>query len=74
MPERVTTLERLLELAEEKRAVIGGGFGTESRPRPAAFVINMAGAQILRMFKTGLYVYEKKEAQDGNNRTGNSNQ
>ena len=60
-PEKVETLARLAELAEQKRAVTVIGGWPAFKRKPAAFVINMSGAIIDRMFKAGMYVYEKQE-------------
>lgn len=69
MEEQVTTLDRLAELALEKRSV---SVNTKDKInwlsfkcKPAAFVISMQGRLILRMFQVGMYVYEKKEKRNG---------
>lgn len=60
--EQVTTLERIAELAKERRAIISN-LGVRM---PAAFVIGMPGKRILEFIKSGIYVYEKGEKQNGN--------
>jgi len=59
--EKVETVSRLMELAHEKRAVFCPNSLSWTKPRPAAFVINMSVAIVARMMKDGLYVYEKQE-------------
>ena len=61
MPEKIESLQRLSELAQEKRAVFQKVRGPIMHPKPAAFVLNMNGSMILRFIEAGLYVYEKKE-------------
>jgi hypothetical protein len=60
-PERIETLQRLGELALERRAVIApNSHPWNRRSYPAAFIMNLQGTVINRILKTGLYVYEKK--------------
>ena len=61
--ERVTTLERLVELAHEKKSVCVDGLRTW-RIKPAAFVINMSGFMINLYFERGMYVYEKEKTNE----------
>ena len=58
MAESVYTLERLAELANARRALVcpltwGKNY------KPAAFIMNMTGRQIMQLFKAGLFVREK---------------
>jgi len=56
--ESVYTLERLVELAKEKRAVVcPSKWGTHHKP--ASFVVNMTGRLIYGLFELGLFVKEK---------------
>lgn len=58
--EQVTSLEQLDRLAQGRRAVIcTGGCGFAGR-KPASFMINLNGAVLLRLFRSGMYVYEGK--------------
>jgi hypothetical protein len=57
MEEKVESLQRLMQLSQEKRAV-----HCPSRnwgPVPCAFVVGMAGKTIAGFIDAGLYVYEK---------------
>lgn len=55
---RVRSLSMLMNLAYNKRSVIGD-HPVCRRPRPAAFIINMQAAIVHRLLKKGLYLYEK---------------
>jgi hypothetical protein len=61
--ERVTTLERLVELAHEKKSVCID-MSTTWHVKPAAFVINMSGFMINQYFERGMYVYEKEKTNE----------
>jgi hypothetical protein len=69
MSEKVTTLERLAELANEKRSVSVNPEMKRPAPyfkhQPASFVMSMQGRTILRLFEVGMYVYEKEENKNG---------
>ena len=56
---KIETLEELWFAANERRAVIGNWRAYE-RPRPAAWLINLPGIQLLKVFRAGLYIYEKE--------------
>ena len=56
---QVISLEQLGEAAKARKAVICTGVPCFGKPKSAAFVINMQGHQLLRVFKAGLYIYEK---------------
>ena len=58
MAKQVTTLEQLRDLAEQKKAVIVPSTFSFTKPRPAAFIIELHGADIVRLFSWGMYVYE----------------
>lgn len=62
--EQVTTLERIAQLAKERRALISRNGNTRL---PAAVFMQMSGVTILKFINFGLYVYEKGEKQNGNN-------
>jgi hypothetical protein len=59
MPEKVETLQRLMELAQQRRAVYCPSRNWQRKP--AAFVIGMPGRTIAGFIEAGLYVYEKQE-------------
>ena len=58
---RVYSLWDLKSLVSQKRSVVCPTWVGFMRPRPAAFVMNMTGDVLLRMFDDGMYVYEKVE-------------
>ena len=58
--EPVTTLNQLHELAVLKKAVYCPHFGNLKKQKPAAFMLNLAGSILRRMFNSGMYVYQKK--------------
>ena len=57
----ITNLEELRWAALHHRAVVCPKSVGFVRPRPAAFVINMSGDILLRMFKSGMYLHMKRE-------------
>lgn len=57
--EPVKDLTHLKELAHTKRAVISSLHG--AKVLPAAFVLNMTGLALEKMFRSGLFVYEKQD-------------
>lgn len=61
---QVKTLEQLAQLALDKRSVqrIKMPWGMFNRPMPAAVLLRMTGEVILRAFRDGIYVYEKRES------------
>jgi hypothetical protein len=59
--EQVTSLERLIELAKERRSVQVNHDWPAFKCKPAAFIVNMSGTIIQRMFNSGMYVYEKED-------------
>lgn len=60
MTEQITSLSRLIELAKEKRAV-SVRYGMKVKCQPAAWIVNMQGTMIQRMFDSGMYIYEKEK-------------
>lgn len=54
---RINTLEQLNTAALEKKAVV---YGLTKRVVPAAFVIGMPGRKLVRIFESGLYIYERR--------------
>ena len=57
----ITNLEGLRAAALHRRAVVCPEWVGFVRPRPAAFVINMSGELLLRMFRSGMYLHIKRE-------------
>ena len=58
---RIRTLAKLQWAALNKKSVVCPkilNWGT--KPRPAAFVINLQGRILLRYFESGMYFYERK--------------
>lgn len=64
MTERVTSLETLRALISEKRAVVCPNASNFSKPKSAAFMLNLAGTVLLSLFRSGMYVYEKPSKGD----------
>lgn len=58
---QVKTLQELADTAFAKRAVICPKSYCCSKPIPAGFILNMQGAEILKLLRWGLYVYEPKK-------------
>jgi len=56
-PIKVMGIHAIERYAKEKRALVCPGFGAFDKPKPAAVIINLPGAIILRMIDHGLYVY-----------------
>jgi hypothetical protein len=61
---KISTLQQLYAASIDRRAVVVPGMQGWDKRMPAAFVIGMPGATILRMFKSGMYLYEKKGTVD----------
>ena len=60
----VTDLTHLKRLASERRAVYCPRHATWAKPKAAAFMINLPGVQLERLFRLGLYVYDPAAQQD----------
>lgn len=59
MKKQITTLLELKEARDNKRAVFTPGVHCFKKPCPAAFVINYTGEILLRLFTSGMFIYEK---------------
>lgn len=60
--DQVTTLRELRRAVGNKRSVICPMLPPPwNKPRSAAFMINLCGAVLLRLFKQGMYLYVKPE-------------
>ena len=57
--EQVRDIDHLADLIGQQRSVFVPGSLSYSKPMPAAFAINLTGATIRAILKSGLYVYEK---------------
>ena len=56
---RISTLKALEKHAKNKRSVFCPHTTVWKKPTPAAFVINLPGAILLKMFRGGMFVYNK---------------
>lgn len=56
---KVTSLEQLSKLCQERKAVYCPESFVWQKPRPAGFMINLQGRELLRLFQLGMYVYDK---------------
>lgn len=56
---RITNLDELKLMVDGKKSVVCPTSCGFCRPKPAAFIINLSGAILLRLFNTGMYIYEK---------------
>lgn len=65
MPTRIFTLEQLQDCALQRKAVVAPSLPYMRKPRPAAFVINFQGPQLVRLFRAGLFVYEAPKKEGG---------
>jgi len=54
---QITSLEDLRRARSAKRAVHVPHSFTWARPRPAAFMIQLSGEILLRLFHTGMFLY-----------------
>ncbi len=57
---RIHNLPDLQCAVLRKQAVIVPKDRCWDRPRPAAFVLNLSGAILIRLFQSGMFIYEKK--------------
>lgn len=57
---KVISLQQLAELVEKRKAVWVPLSPNFRGPRPAAFMIQQQGSFLLRLFRLGMYVYQKK--------------
>ena len=57
---RVDNLKTLNALVCAKRSVVCPAWAAWKKPKPAAVVMNLQGGVLLRMFRSGLYLYEPK--------------
>ena len=60
MKQSVRTIEELDRARRDKRAVTVPLATNFRGPTPAAFVIHYSGVILLRLFRAGMFIYEKK--------------
>ena len=60
MAHRVFDLQQLSDLVTGRRSVYCPRVNGFTKPKPAAFIIQFSGAMLLRLLKSGMFVYEKK--------------
>jgi len=58
---RVFNLEQLDILRRTKRSVVVPEFYPWRNPRPAAVIMHLQGDTLVRLFRSGMYVYEKEK-------------
>lgn len=56
---QVMNLAHLETLTEYKRAVVVPDHPAWRKPKPAAVMINLPGATLLKLFRMGMFLYEK---------------
>lgn len=59
---RVRTLDGLHALCVARRSVVCPNSLCFAAPRPAAFVLNLNGDVLRRLFLSGMYIYHKEKA------------
>lgn len=57
---RVKSLDHLMQLANERRAIVSPNNPPLCKPKPAAFLLAWQGRMIYYALKRGVYVYERK--------------
>lgn len=65
-PPQIKTLEELHTARANRRSVVTPKFSAWSGPRPAAVMMNLSGEQLLGMFQSGMFIYEKPAAKSPN--------
>jgi len=61
MNTQIYSLHELDRAIKKKKAVFCPNSHTFKKSVPAAFIINMPGTIILRLFNMGLFIYEKNK-------------
>ena len=56
---KINSLYDLHDAAINRQSVVCPKCQPWKSPRPAAFVMNLQGCVILRLFKHGMYIYQK---------------
>ncbi len=57
---KIETLVELEAAADARRAVTVPASQCWAKPKPARFVLNLNGAVILRLFRSGMFLHESK--------------
>lgn len=57
MPERVNSLRELMDAKRAKRAVVCPTWRSFQKPHPAAWMVNLSGEILLRLFEAGMFIY-----------------
>lgn len=65
-PQQIKTLEQLYTARANRRSIVVPKFFVWSGPRPAAVMMNLSGEQLLGMFQSGMFIYEKPAAKSPN--------
>ena len=58
--QKIVSLSDLEIAARGRKSVFCPGIIVWSKPTPAAFIINLHGNILLRMFNSGMYIYDKE--------------
>ncbi len=58
-PHKISTLWQLQMAIKSKKAVVVPKGFNWSKPKSAAFMINLPGVMLLRLFDLGMYIYKK---------------
>lgn len=56
---KISNLEQLELTANKKKAVVVPNSSCWNRPLPAAFLLMQQGGILLKLFRSGMYIYEK---------------
>lgn len=64
MPERVNSLRELMNAKRARRAVVCPTWASFQKPCPAAWMINLGGAILLRLFEAGMFIYTKAKCRN----------
>jgi hypothetical protein len=54
----------LASCAKDKKSIIVPGTRPWEKPRPAAWMINLPGITLNRLFEIGMYIYDKPRTED----------
>ncbi len=61
MMEKINNLDDLILARGNKKSVFVPNDMIWMKPKPAAFMINLAGCVLYRLFRYGMFIYHKKE-------------
>jgi hypothetical protein len=59
--EQIKTLKQLKKAVDERKSVVIPKKFAFSKPCSAAFIMNLQGYHLLRLFNSGMFIYEKKK-------------